>query len=66
MSYVVKEIYYGEKKQKEWEKYTFQHLEFLLKRVVGSCLRLHLVYGDLDLPQQLVHLGFVGFDVQQL
>lgn len=52
--------------EKNRKTYTFQHLEFLLKRVVGSCLRLHLVYGYLDLAQQLVHLGFVGFDVQQL
>lgn len=51
---------------KKWEKCTFQHLKFLLKRVVGSCLRLHLVYGYLDLTKQLVHLGFVGVDVQQL
>lgn len=60
------DLLWEKKTQKKLEKYTFQHLEFLLKRVVGRCLCLHLVYGYLNLPQQLVHLSFVGFDVQQL
>lgn len=40
-----------------------QYLEFLLVGGVGGSLGLHLIYGNLDLFQQQMHLGGLRTDV---